>query len=230
MKQIHKTSEPFTLKQYRSSITKEHLEDSNIYEDFKAKTKEGCIDSEKGNLRKQLLEEQGYICCYCMSPISCKNSKIEHYKPQTKYRSLQIDYQNLFVSCQGGEGLRKKEQFCDTYKGEDELHSIDLLQSIEHSIGYQNEKRRYICIVSDNSQIDSEINSVLNLNAKILKENRYQEYNRVKQKLQQQNFSAKSIKETIKYYSQKHNGKYEPYAPMIIYFLTKKLKAQGVQQ
>ena len=134
------------------------------------------------------------------------------------------------MSCQGGEGQPKKEQFCDTYKGEDELHSIDLLQSIEHSIGYQNEKRRYICIVSDNSQIDSEINSVLNLNAKILKENRYQEYNRVKRKLEQHNFSSKKIKEAIKHYSQKHNGKYEPYFQMIVYLLTKKLKAQGVQQ
>ena len=230
MKQINKTSEPYTLREYRSSIPKEKLLDSSVYEDFKAKTKEGCIDSEKGNLRKQLLEEQGYVCCYCMSPISCKNSKIEHYKPQTKYRSLQIDYQNLFVSCQGGEGLRKKEQFCDTYKGEDELLHIHLLQNIESSVKYQNEKRCCISIVSDNREIDRELNGVLNLNANILKENRYQEYNRVKRKLEQHKFSAKSIKETIKYYSQKHNGKFEPYAQMIIYLLTKKLKAQGVQQ
>ena len=66
--------------------------DENIYDDFPNKTKEGCENNETDNLRKSLLEEQGYICCYCMSRIDCKNSKIEHFKPQSLHRDKQIDY------------------------------------------------------------------------------------------------------------------------------------------
>ena len=46
-------------------------------------------------------------------------------------RELQIDYQNLFVSCIGGEGNKKGKQFCDSFKGEQELKSINLLTNIE---------------------------------------------------------------------------------------------------
>ena len=104
MKEIVKSSEPRSLTTYRSQIPSQNMLDENIYDDFSYKTKEGCKNNEIDNLRKFLLEEQGYICCYCMSRISCDNSKIEHFKPQSPHRDKQIEYSNLFISCNGGEG------------------------------------------------------------------------------------------------------------------------------
>ena len=224
MKQIKKGKEPKSLTKYRSSITHSELKKSNIYEDFREKTKEGCSEYEIYNLRRQLLEEQGYICCYCMSRIDCDNSKIEHFKPQTKYRDFQIDYQNLFITCNGGEGKKGKEQYCDTFKGEDELININLLSSIEFHIQYSKLGK----ISSSNKKIDKELNNVLNLNNKILKQNRKETYQRLIQNLSKKDWTTKTIKDNIyKYKNMDSNGKYKPFCEMIVYFLTKKLNQKG---
>ena len=228
LKKITKTREPKSLTAYRSTIAHNSLEDDNIYEDFKEKTKEQCRERVSDNLRKQLLEEQGYVCCYCMSRIDCDNSKIEHFRPQTKYREFQIEYQNLFIACSGGEGSKTKDQFCDTKKGEKELDYIDLLSSIEQNINYFKNVKS-ISIASTNSDIDREINNVLNLNVVVLAKNRRQLYDRVMKNLKSKGYTIPNIQKVINYYREKHNGKFEPYSEVIVYFLTKKLKSKGVK-
>ncbi|NEP09367.1 MAG: TIGR02646 family protein [Symploca sp. SIO2C1] len=59
-----------------------------------------------------LLQEQGYLCCYCMMRITNSNNSvqanredsdpchIEHLKPQEKFPQLALDYNNLLASCQ----------------------------------------------------------------------------------------------------------------------------------
>jgi phospho-2-dehydro-3-deoxyheptonate aldolase len=96
LKKIIKNREPKFLIEYKNKFSKEELKNFDLYNDFPYKTKENCEKDEK-NLRKILLDEQGYICCYCMSRINCENSKIEHFKPQSKYKELQLDYKNLFI-------------------------------------------------------------------------------------------------------------------------------------
>jgi len=228
LKKIIKNKEPKSLTVYRSGISHKNLKDANIYEDFKEKTKEQCKENTRDNLRKQLLEEQGYICAYCMGRIDCTHSKIEHFKPQTKYRDFQIDYQNLFITCLGGEGSKGKNQFCDTFKGESELTDIDLLSQIEKKIDYS-KHRESIIIKSSDTKIDRDINDVLNLNLDILQKNRKQVYDRVLKNLKAQGFTVSNIQKTLNYYQDKHNGKFEPYCEMIVYFLLKKLKAKGIK-
>ena len=227
MKKITKTKEPNSLTKYRSEIPHKDLKNKNIYEDFKEKTKKQCRENKAENLRKQLLKEQGYICCYCMSRISCDNNKIEHFKPQTKYRKSQIDYQNLFIACNGGEGLKFKEQFCDTKKGENELKYIDLLSNIEKEINYSKSARE-ITISSNNRNIDKEFDTILNLNVSVLGKNRKEVYDRVMNNLKLQGYTIPNIQKVLNYYQKKHNNKFEPYCEMIVYFLTKKLKSKGV--
>jgi uncharacterized protein (TIGR02646 family) len=223
LKQIKKRIEPKSLTEYRSSISNSELEKSHIYEDFREKTKEGCSEDESYNLRKQLLEEQGYICCYCMSRIDCHNSKIEHFKPQTKYKNFQIDYQNLFIACSGGEGKKRKEQCCDSFKGENELENINLLSNIEAYIKYSKIGK----ISSPNKKIDNELNSRLNLNNRILKRNRKESYQRLIQNLNKRGWTNQTIKHDIyKYKNRDSNGKYYEFCEMIVYFLTKKLKSR----
>lgn len=104
MRRIDKGPEPHTLTRYRASIKRSRLNDTNVYNDFGSKSKEDCESEVSGNLRRQLLQEQGHLCCYCMSRIRCHTSKIEHFKDQKNHRELQITYQNLFVVCAGNEG------------------------------------------------------------------------------------------------------------------------------
>jgi uncharacterized protein (TIGR02646 family) len=55
----------------------------------------------KNQLLQALLEEQGYICCYCCSSITKENCHIEHLKPQNEDEKSRFEYKNLMVSCQG---------------------------------------------------------------------------------------------------------------------------------
>lgn len=58
----------------------------------------------KRSVRESLLEEQGYICCYCEKRINQEDSHIEHLKPKDTnniYSHLTLDYNNLLASCQG---------------------------------------------------------------------------------------------------------------------------------
>lgn len=222
MKKIVKNKEPNTLTNYRASIARDKRKDDTIYEDFRDKDKDGCEKNKKGNLRKALLEEQGYICCYCMTRISCYNSKIEHFKPQSKYRKEQIKYTNLFISCHGNT---KDYEHCDTKKANRLLKKIDLLKNIEKDIKYKNDGT----ILSDNNEIDTEINDILNLNNKILTNNRMQAYSNLIENMKASGTSGKWSRSFIEDYINKYkhtnkHGKYSPYCSMLQFFLEKKLK------
>lgn len=58
-------------------------------------------------LRKALLEEQGYLCAYCMRRIpirdtnSNESTRIDHILSRTKHPELQLNYSNMVVCCPG---------------------------------------------------------------------------------------------------------------------------------
>ena len=215
MKKITKGKEPISLTKYRSSIPIVDMEKPNIYDDYK----------ENAILRKQLLEEQGYICCYCMSRISERNSKIEHFKAQSLFRDKQIEYSNLFVACKGGEGT--KEHSCDTLKGNKSLNTINLTLKIESDLKYSKQGKisSVISIETKVSSLTKEINDVLNLNSTILIKNRKQTYEDFKNNFQGK-WSKVSLQKAIKFYQNKNNGKYAPYSEMMVFLLSKKLQGK----
>ncbi len=55
---------------------------------------------QKTDVHNSLLQEQGFICCYCGRQINDENSHIEHLKPRTTYPQLALNYTNLLTSCQ----------------------------------------------------------------------------------------------------------------------------------
>lgn len=55
---------------------------------------------QKTSVHQSLLQEQGFICCYCGRRIILADSHIEHFKPRNKYPDLQLDYVNLIASCE----------------------------------------------------------------------------------------------------------------------------------
>jgi uncharacterized protein (TIGR02646 family) len=158
-----------------------------------------------------------------MSRIEERTSKIEHFKAQSKFRKLQIEYSNFFVACKGGEGM--SSQYCDTAKGNEALESVNFSSKIEDSIKYCKNGRISSKESSQTYQsaLSNEINSILNLNTKILVNNRKQTYNDFKKRGK---WRKSDLEKAISHYKSKHNGKYEPYAEMMVYLLTKKLQSK----
>ncbi len=77
-------------------------------------------------LRKKIAEEQGYICCYCQSRIKLiqdekPEMKLEHFKPKSKYKALELDYKNLLAACLGNSN---NEIHCDSNKLGEELKEV----------------------------------------------------------------------------------------------------------
>lgn len=56
--------------------------------------------AEKQAVKAALMQEQGYLCCYCERQLSEDDSHIEHFKPQHLADVDPLDYANLLCSCQ----------------------------------------------------------------------------------------------------------------------------------
>lgn len=153
MKHILKGSEPESLTLHRGN------KHSN-YDNYR----------DKDALRDSLMAEQGNICCYCMRRINKSEMKIEHWAPRINYPAKQLEYNNLFASCDGGEGYPKHLQHCDTRKGEDviTINPADKYHNCENFVCYGSDGTIY----SNNKQFDKDLDNTLNLNLPSLSNNR----------------------------------------------------------
>ncbi len=229
MKYIKKYKEPDKLKEYRCS-----KDPNKSYDNY----------SDNGELRKSLLEEQGYICCYCMQRIPDKDGrcKIEHWKPQgnPKFSNLQLTYTNLLASCLGGEGGPKHIQHCDTHKGDLEIAINPTDPRCESLIKFtrksksenQNFKRsaKYSLsgeITSDDPKIEKELNEILNLNLQTLVENRRVTFEVFMSFFKKNNnpgiWNRGIIEKEIEKWSSPSNKPYKPYCQIVVYYLRSKL-------
>jgi uncharacterized protein (TIGR02646 family) len=209
MKKIIKQSEPRSLVEHRSQTNAN-------YDNY----------SEKDKLRESLLKEQGYICCYCMSRITSEQMKIEHWQPQTKYASQQLDYRNLLGACMGNQGARPQNQHCDTRKGDGEItiNPIEGDKNCENLIKYRPDGKIY----SDDVSVNHDLNETLNLNLGFLKKNRKDALDVVIRKLDEK-FSNKTWatitvqREIDKLNTKDENGFYDVYCQVIVSYLKSKL-------
>ena len=115
---------------------------------------------------KSLLEEQGYLCAYCMCRIPQKNKSpsvtIEHWDRQSKTSHAKaLDYRNMFAVCNGNRGCgADKYMTCDAKRGNTPLTVHPLLPSTLSSIQYKSDGTIY----SLEPNIDKDLNETLNLN------------------------------------------------------------------
>jgi uncharacterized protein (TIGR02646 family) len=127
---------------------------------------------DKDALRATLVSEQGALCCYCMKRIHVDGSlmKIEHWRSQDNYPQEQLTYSNLLGGCKGGEGNPLDFQHCDTRKGNADLqwNPANSAHHIETRISYGLDGT----ISSDDHIFNDQLNSVLNLNLPLIKNNR----------------------------------------------------------
>jgi uncharacterized protein (TIGR02646 family) len=89
------------------------------------KTEGSTYQSIKG-LKEALLQEQGFLCAYCLRLIRPEQDKsgVEHILPRATYPDKQLDYSNLVAVCSGDYGENahcdKTEEYIlnsRTYKG-----------------------------------------------------------------------------------------------------------------
>jgi len=215
MKQIFKNKEPKSLIEHRSKGGK--------FDDLK-----------KDELRECLLNEQGYICCYCMKriPESSNNPgcKIEHFKSQSQYEDLQLEYSNMLTSCMGGEGEPSQMHTCDTAKKDKELffNPANPTINIEEFTKYN----PFGEIYSLNDQLNKELNEALKLNIQPLIKRRKQIYDMIykniiiegKRRCEKHIQKRYYEKEKERLLSKNKNGKFPEYCMVGVYLINKKLK------
>ena len=119
---------------------------------------------EKNDVRQALLEEQGYICAYCMRRIGKDSMKIEHWKAQNAIdgsgQKYALDYRNMLGVCIGNQSAVHEDQTCDTYRGNADLFVDPRNEEHINQIAYKADGTIY----SNNSCIDFDLNHRLNLN------------------------------------------------------------------
>lgn len=181
---------------------------------------------DKGDIRAALLIEQGYLCAYCMSRISERSMKIEHWVPQSIAPDLGLDYKNMLGVCKGNEGTSVSNLHCDSMKGNCSLkynpaEVDDAMLQIEY--------RSDGTIRSNDTEFDIELNNKLNLNVSFLKNNRksalrgYQNAFEVKYKGKTVIDKKTLQKDFKKAGTRGIDGKFIPYNGIILYWLAKKL-------
>lgn len=150
------------------------------YDDLRKENNRDVYDK----LRVSLLEEQGYICCYCGCRITLENLTIEHLIPRSMRRDRELDYSNLLASCDGGQNKRSNSKkvklskserdklyplYCNCQKGDKEIPVTPLIDGCEERFEYD-EKGTIICKEGDTAA-ENTIN-ILNLNNSTLKNQR----------------------------------------------------------
>lgn len=176
-------------------------------------------------LRKSLLEEQGYVCAYCMRRIPVKDcnsdekTRIEHILCRERHADLQLDYKNMVICC---PGAINDEFHCDKLKGTRDV-TFDLFSgAFINTLSYSSKDGK---IKSSNVQYDREINEILNLNHPFLKKNRsiilsgiINQLNKKKQ------WKASELRKLLENWNVKDSeGQYKPYNGIVIWFLEKHL-------
>jgi len=215
MRTIRKGTEPKSLTQYRASGGKD-------YEGYR----------EKDDLRKSLVREQRGICCYCMARI-CANAsrmKIAHWQPRSKYAEAQLEYTNLLGACHGNDGRRGQEKHCDTSQGDRTIsrNPANLTSPVEKLLKYRRDGE----ISSTDSRFNDEINNVLNLNLKILMNNRKKVLDTFLEGLAKfGSLQQASIQRMLDDWNgDSHSDNLRPYCQIVVFWLRKRQRGTLIRQ
>lgn len=176
-------------------------------------------------LRESLLQEQGYLCAYCMRRIphqdknSNENSRIDHILSRDKHPDRKLDYSNMVICC---AGAISEDFHCDKRKGEHDITFSLFDGSFTPTLKYSTKTGKIESIVS---AWNNEINDILNLNNEILKANRLETLNGVISSLMSKQWTLGEIRKKLEEWENKNSkGKLKPYCGIVVWFLNKKLK------
>lgn len=177
-------------------------------------------------LRDSLLKEQGYICAYCMRRIPTKDensnetSRIDHILCRTKHDELKLVYQNMVICC---PGAIDNDFHCDKLKGEDDITFNLFHDSFISTISYKTKDGK---MKSSNTEFNSEIDNLLNLNHPLLRKNRQQTLFGAIQFLNRKKkaWRKSEVQKLLASWNNKDkDGQFKPYCGIITWYLNKKI-------
>lgn len=191
----NRNNEPNELIEYRKTP-------GAIYDDLGGENKTIIKDS--------LLDEQGYICAYCMGKINSETSTIEHYISQKRhedspYSEKEHKRQSLLYSNMCGVCINTSLH-CDKKRGNLPLEILDPHKpSCEKLITYNLEGE----IVPTGSQFDKVIKDIetLGLNCTKLKKNRKAAWDEVWERFKNEHDKNKWSKKLFLEFSQRYHNK-----------------------
>jgi TIGR02646 family protein len=165
----------------------------------------------KDKLKDHLLYEQRNLCCYCMKSIDHENCHIEHFKPQSKFPDLTLDYGNMMLSC---NGITNHYENCGHKKAdwyEEEVTISPLDSDCEKNFNYTIDGR-----ILPNNPDAKETIEVLELDSYLLQRAR-------QTAIEYSGFFEEDIDETkeelIRFYKTPSRGKLPPFCTAMIYCL-----------
>lgn len=208
---ISKGTEPRSLTEYRN-------QPNSTYEDYR----------EKDDVRRQLLEEQGHICAYCMRRISIDKMKIEHWKAQNAEdgtgKEHMLEYRNMLGVCLGNQGNIYSKQTCDSHRGNAELFVDPRNESHIQKIQYSADGK----ICSSDLRIRNDLSSLLNLNEQMLIDGRKRAIQMLQNYLMKKNpkgtWNVSLLRNAQKQFAEKKDGMYPQYVGAVLYFIERYLK------
>lgn len=208
-----------------------------------------CFDSlPKECIRKNLLQEQRYLCAYCMKRINDNpfDVAIEHWFPLSKDKEKALDYNNMIGVCKGGAsvkvtGREKRELCCDAYKGDEEITISPLNRDHMERIKYTKDGKIYTSdpILDEDIKERLRLNGIFDSNGNFkcdtstgLVKGRRDAYQKSVTIIKVLNKKGKLTSASIKKQIEKieNEEKLEEFAGVIVFFLEKKykmLKGQG---
>jgi uncharacterized protein (TIGR02646 family) len=181
-------------------------------------------------LRQALLEEQGYICAYCMRRIPVRDrlqarnddigetSRIEHIHSRERYTERALDYTNMVICC---PGMIDGTAHCDRSKANQDISFTPLEAHIQSSITYGTKDGE---IKSDNRAWNGEINIALARNNPLLKRNRVQVLAGIRAVLEKKKWKKTELEKRLEEWQGFKDGKKKPYCGIVIWYLEKKIR------
>lgn len=161
-------------------------------------------------IRNSLLDEQGYICAYCMGRINSDTCTIEHYISQTRHETSpysEEDHkcQSLLYSNMSGVCINDSEH-CDKHRENIPLWILDPHKpSCENLITYSLDGS-VIPVGSEKDKVQNDINT-LGLNCKKLKDLRISTWDDVWKRFKQENEKKDWSKELFCKYAERYRNK-----------------------
>lgn len=176
-----------------------------------------------------LMEEQGYLCAYCMRKIPQKDRMpsvtIEHWDPQSKTSSDKaLDYRNMFAVCNGNRGCGiEKHMTCDAKRGNTPLTVHPLNRLTLSSIQYKSDGSIFSCEPNINTDLDETLN--LNCSQVGLVESRRKALQAMQKEIRRRHPKG-DITSTCSKLLQKYQSetKKTPYLGILIWWLQKRIR------
>lgn len=223
MRRITKRQEPESLTKYRHWILHQYPDvlPKKAWEEYPG----------KAEARRQLCEEQKYLCCFCMGPIRSDEHemRIAHFLPQAPrpadpapYRGHVLDWLNLFGACRGHQGDSYIEAHCDIRQKNLRLHSR------LHPCDYQRGTLKYDAkgtVTSGDDDILRDANEKLGLNIEFLKQERRNalEIFRTTNLPSKMEWNAKLLRKAIDICDGQSSGSAMPYGEVVRQYLERRL-------